>query len=55
MLKLKLHPIFWQCDAKRQLTRKYSDAGKDWGQEEKGMTDDEMVGWHHLLDVHAFE
>ena len=31
------------------------DAGKDWGQEEKGMTEEEMVGWHHLLDGHEFE
>ena len=32
-----------------------SDAGRDWGQEEKGMTDDEMIGWHHRLDGHEFE
>ena len=31
-----------------------TDAGRDWGQEEKGMTEDEMVGWHHLLDGHVF-
>ena len=34
---------------------KHPDAGKDWRQEEKGMTDDEMVGWHHWLDGHGFE
>ena len=34
--------------------RKDSDAGKDWGQEEKGMTEDEMVGWHHQLNGHGF-
>ena len=32
-----------------------SDAGRDWGQEEKGTTEDEMAGWHHRLDVHEFE
>ena len=32
-----------------------SDSGRDWGQEEKGMTEDEMVGWHHRLDGHEFE
>ena len=39
-------PILWPHDAKSQLIRKDSDAGKDWGQEEKGMTEDEMVGWY---------
>ena len=34
---------------------KVSDAGRDWGQEEKGMTEDEMVGWHHGLIGHGFE
>ena len=34
---------------------KDSDAGRDWGQEEKGMTEDEMAGWHHRLDGHEFE
>ena len=34
---------------------KNSDAGRDWGQEEKGMTEDEMVGWHHRLNGHEFE
>ena len=48
-------PILWPPDAKSQLTGKDPDAGKDWGQEEKGMTEDEMVGWHHQLDGHEFE
>ena len=43
-------PIFWPPDAKRWLIWKYPDAGKDWGQEEKGTTEDEMAGWHHWLD-----
>ena len=47
-------PIFWPPDAKGWLIRKYPDAGKDWGQEEKGMTEDEMVGWHHWLNGHEF-
>ena len=46
MLKLKL-PILWPPDAKNRLIGK--DAGKDWRQEEKGPTEDEMVGWHHWL------
>ena len=47
-------PILWPPDAKSQLTGKDPDAGKDWGQEEKGMTEDEMVGWHHCLNGHGF-
>ena len=51
MLKLKLqyfgHPM--------QLLGKDPDAGKDWRQEEKGMTKDEMVAWHHWLNGHEFE
>ena len=47
--------ILWPPDAKNQLIRKDPDAGKDWRQEEKGTTEDEMVGWHHLLDGHEFE
>ena len=47
MLKLKLS--IWLPDAKSQLTGKDPDVGKDLGQEEKGMTEDEMVGWYHLL------
>ena len=48
-------PIFWPPDAKSWLVWKDPDAGKDWGQEEKGMTEDEMVGWHHWLNGHEFE
>ena len=40
---------------KSQLFRKDPDAGRDWGQEEKGMIEDEMVGWHHRLNGHEFE
>ena len=43
-------PILWPPDVKSWLIRKYPDAGRDWGQEEKGTTEDEMVGWHHWLD-----
>ena len=43
-------PILWPPDAKSQLIVKAPDAGKDWGQEEKGTTEDEMVGWHHWLN-----
>ena len=45
-------PILWPPDAKSWLIWKDPDAGKDWGQEEKGMTEDEMVGWHHRLNGH---
>ena len=48
-------PILWPPDAKNWLIGKDPDAGKDWRQEEKGMTEDEMVGWHHQLDGHEFE
>ena len=48
-------PILWPPDAKNWLIGKDPDAGKDWRQEEKGMTEDEMVGWHHPLDGHEFE
>ena len=47
-------PIFWPPDAKNCLIGKGPDAGKDWKQEEKGMTEDEMVGWHHRLNGHGF-
>ena len=40
-------PVLWPPHAKRWLIVKDSDAGRDWGQEEKGTTEDEMVGWHH--------
>ena len=52
MLKLKLQyfgHLMWR------LIGKDSDAGKDWGQEEKGTTEDEMAGWHHRFDGHEFE
>ena len=48
-------PIIWPPDAKSSLTGKDPDAGKDWGQEEKGMTEDETDGWHHWLNGHEFE
>ena len=48
-------PILWPPDAKSWLIGKDPDAGKDRGQEEKGTTEDEMVGWHHRLDGHEFE
>ena len=47
-------PILWPPDAKSWLAGKDPDAGKDWGQEEKGTTENEMVGWHHQLDGHGF-
>ena len=48
-------PILWPPDAKSWLIVKDPDATRDWGQEEKGMTEDEMAGWHHQLDGHEFE
>ena len=48
-------PILWPPDVKSQLSGKDPDSGKDWGQEEKGATEDEMVGWHHWLNGHEFE
>ena len=47
-------PILWPPDVKNWLIGKDPDAGKDWGQEEKGKTEHEMVGWHHQLDGHGF-
>ena len=47
-------PIFWPPDAKSWLIWKDPGAGKDWRQEEKGMTEDEMVRWHHKLNGHEF-
>ena len=47
-------PILWPPHAKSWLTGKDPDAGRDWGQGEKGMTEDEMAGWHHRLDRHGF-
>ena len=48
-------PILWPPDSKKWLIGKDSDTGKDWRQDEKGMTEDEMVRWHHWLDAHEFE
>ena len=48
-------PILWLLDVKNQLVGKDPDAGKDWRWEEKGMTGDEMVGWHHRLNRHESE
>ena len=48
-------PALWPPDAKSQLIGKDPDAGKDWGQEEKGTTEDDMVAWHHWLNGHEFE
>ena len=47
-------PILWPPDGKSQFIRKEPDAGKDWRQEEKGTTEDELVGWHHWLNGHEF-
>ena len=48
-------PIFWPPDAKSWLIWKDADVEKDWRQEEKGMTEDEMVRWHHRLNGYEFE
>ena len=48
-------PILWPPDAKNWIIWKDIDAGKAWRQEEKGMTEDEMVEWHHWLNAHEFE
>ena len=48
-------PILWPPDGKNWLIWKDPDAGKEWRREEKGVTEDEMVGWHHQLNVHGFE
>ena len=48
-------PVLWPPDAKNQLIGKDPDVGKDWRQEEKGTTEDEMDVWHHWLDRHEFE
>ena len=48
-------PILWPPDVKNWLIGKDPDAGKDWRQEEKGTTEDEIVGWHHWPDGHEFE
>ena len=48
-------PVLWPPHVKSRLIGKDPDAGRDWGQEEKGMTEDEMAGWHHRFDRHEFE
>ena len=48
-------PILWPPDEKNWLIGKDPDAGKNWGEEKKGMAEDEMVGWHHRLNGHEFE
>ena len=48
-------PIFWPPDMKSWLIGKDPDAREDWGQEEKGMIEDEMVEWHHQFNGHEFE
>ena len=48
-------PVLWLPDAKNWLIGKDPDAEKDWGQEEKWMTEDELVGWHHRLNGHEFK
>ena len=48
-------PILWRPHVKSGLIRKDPDAVRDWGQEEKGTTEDEMAGWHHRLNGHEFE
>ena len=48
-------PILWPPLVKCLLIGKDPDAGRDWGQEKKGTTEDEMAGWHHRLDGHEFE
>ena len=48
-------PVLWPPRAKSRLIGKDSDAGRDWGQEEKGMTEDAMAGWYHRLDGCEFE
>ena len=47
-------PILWPPDVKSWLVWRDPDAGNDWGQEEKGTTEDEMIGWHHWLNGHGF-
>ena len=48
-------PVLWPLHVKSWLIGEDSDAGRDWGQEEKGLTEDEMAGWHHWLNGHEFE
>ena len=55
MLKLKLQYFGQYSAAKSRIIGKDPKAGKDWRQEEKGSTEDEMIGWHHQLNAHEFE
>ena len=48
-------PMLWPPNIKSRLIGKDPDAGKDWGQEEQGVTEGEMIGWHHWLNRHEFE
>ena len=48
-------PVLWPPDVNSRLIRKDTDAGEGWGQEEKGTTEDEMVGWHHRFNGHEFQ
>ena len=48
-------PVLWSRHVKSWLIGKHSDAGMDWGQEDKGTTENEMGGWHHRLDGREFE
>ena len=48
-------PVFWPPDGKSLLIGKDPDAGRVWGQEEKGITEDDMAGWHHRFNGHEFE
>ena len=48
-------PVLWPPDTKSRLIGKDPGVGRDWGQEEKRTTEDEMAGWHHQLDGHEFE
>ena len=52
---LKMKPQYWPPDVKSRLTGKDPDTGENWRQEEKGVADDEIVGWHHWLNGHEFE
>ena len=51
----EIQPVHPKGDQSWVFIGKYPEAGRDWGQEEKGMTEDEMAGWHHRLDGHEFE
>ena len=55
VLGIQQVPVYRNNDLFLILIGKDPDAGRDWGQEEKGMTEDEMAGWHHQLDGHEFE